>query len=231
MAAPNLDLFKYAAGFVSVEDIAKFAPNDPGYENYVREFTQILKSGALPPRADFDITETIGLTRWSNPDREKNPVRYRRFRTFTNAVGVALCVASQRDDDSLPANYSAISLFDDACALHDRKLLSLLLPTFEEFYKVLYADNSAESLFLLLGYLLGMIELKSPEPAIDEVAARIMNEEPEYEEMASKQFLWGRTFFDPLHSVWKRYSRELLISPTPAVTKLRRALLPDESAS
>jgi hypothetical protein len=228
MAAPSIDLFRYAAGFVSAEDIAAFAPGDPGYKNYVLAFNKILTTGALPRRADFDITETIGLTRWSDADREKNPERFRRFRTFTNSVGVALCVASQRDDDSLPANYSAISLINDAQALQDRKLLGLLLPTFEEFYKVFYSDNSPESLFLLLGYLLVMIRLDAPQNAVDEVAIRIMNEEREYEEKASEHFFWGRTFFDQLHKVWKRHARDLLIAQTPAMTRLRSALLPPE---
>lgn len=225
MATGCLNLFEYAARFVTTDDVAAFAPGDPGYPNYVRAFNSILASHELPRRADFDITETIGLTRWCNADREKDPERFRRFRVFTNAVGMALCVRGEGSDDSMPANYLAISLIDDADALRDRELLGLLVPAFDEFHEVLRGQNSEESPFLLLGLLLAKAQLGSPDQEIAELADRIMSEESKYFGRASSDFLWGCTFFNQLHRRWNWFIFHVLNPSTPSAALLREALL------
>src|SRR3974390_1998580 len=105
-------LFHYAKGHITPRDIAEFAPMDPGYSNYVRTFTEILESGKLPHEADFDITETIGLTRWAKAGQFSEPLRFRRFRTFVTSTGLALSVA-EKDRGILPPNYTVIMLIDD----------------------------------------------------------------------------------------------------------------------
>jgi hypothetical protein len=118
------ELFEYALRHVTAKDISDFCPGDPGYGDYVRAFNAILESSTLPKEADFDITETIGLTIWSKADDWPDPVRFRRFRTLTNAVGIALLVEDANGaEQNLRPNYLAIRSIEDAHALQDDALL------------------------------------------------------------------------------------------------------------
>src|SRR4051812_1250967 len=94
-------LFEYAMLSVTAADVAAFAPSDPGYPDYVRAFTTILATRELPSRANFDITETIGLTRWDKAEKQAEPNRFRRFRTFINVVGLSLSVDGKANDEVL----------------------------------------------------------------------------------------------------------------------------------
>src|SRR5580698_6516606 len=114
-------LFRYARGHVTCDDIGEFAPSDPGYANYVRAFTKIHESGTLPHEVSFDLSETIGLTRWWPAGEYSGPprARFRRFRTFVTSVGLDLCVGRKGLDQVFPPNYTAITLIDDAVAIAD----------------------------------------------------------------------------------------------------------------
>ncbi len=219
------DLFRYAARFVTPADVSAFAPSDPGYHNYVRAFHRILASGDPPRRASFDLTEAIGLTRWVDAGREKDPVRFRRFRAFTNAVGVALCVAGDGQDDSLPANYLAIGLIDDARTLDDRDLLALLGPAFAELHERLAATGSAESAYLSLGQLLVGTWLGVPDAERAALAVRATAEAAIHAGHASDEFFWGGTLFAQLHAQWRSHASAALATSSGEVARFRGSLL------
>jgi hypothetical protein len=125
----------------------------------------------------------------------------------------------------MPANYLAISLIDDAHALRDRELLSLLVPVFDEFHEVLSGQGSEESPFLLLGLLLVKAQLGSPEQEIAGLAGRVISEESKHFGRASNDFLWGCTHFNQLHRRWNWFVFQMLIPSTPSAVLLREALL------
>jgi hypothetical protein len=140
MSPAGWKLFAHALHFVTPKDIANYCPNDPGYPGYVREFTSLLKSRRPPTSPNFEITETINLTRWGNAEEEREPERFRRFRIFTNAVAVMLYVSDGGSGDTIPANYVCVRLLEDALALQDSELMGLLYPVLGEMYHS--ADNA-----------------------------------------------------------------------------------------
>ena len=148
MKSASRELFHRASLQVTAKDISDFCPNDPGYADYVREFQRILSSGNLPIRSDFDISETIGLTRWVEAADEIDPIRFRRFRIFTTAVGLAVLVGPEGPSESNPPNYLAIRLIEDAYALHDERLLRLLSPVFAEAHHPKRLDVRGHAILL-----------------------------------------------------------------------------------
>lgn len=229
MTTPCRQLFEYAMRHVTPKDVSDFCPSDPGYADYVREFTTILSSGIPPIASHFDITETIGLTRWSDASQESAPARFRRFRTFTNAVGLMISAGPEGPDDGMPANYFAVSLLDDAHALQDPELLSLLFPAFGEFHQRVAETEwvAGEAAFLLLGQLMLALMGVAPSTDIAAMSEQVIAEAAQCANRATSEFLWGCTFFDQLHDRWKHFvtltfSRDATHDSTAA---LRDALL------
>lgn len=84
------DLFQFTRSRVTEKDIADFSPNDPGYPDYVRLWTQVHRTGIIPRQIEFDLSEVIALTGWGVPSAYFNPEGFRNFRRFTSSVGVTL---------------------------------------------------------------------------------------------------------------------------------------------
>jgi len=224
------ELFDYALGCVTPDDIADFAPSDPGYPAYVSAWRQILATGSLPAEADFDITETVGLTQWVDAKRETDPRRFRRFRVFTNAVALAMGTADDADDDAFPPNYTVISLIDDAAALEDPDLWRLLLPAFEAAFAAWRRQPSEEAAFALLGVLLVRAQQGEPEAMLESLAERLIEEEARCPHRVASIFLFGCTYYTQLNESWKRHVRELLPAASPSLSLIRDALRGGKSA-
>jgi hypothetical protein len=226
MANPCRELFDYAARFVTADDVSAYAPSDPGYPEYVRTFDAILAAGEPPAHSNFEITETIGLTRWADANLERDPPRFRRFRTFANAVGVALRVAGVLADDDIAGNYLAINLIEDAHELRDAELLRLLGPAFDAVHKTLRDQSSGEAPFLSLGRLLVAAELGSSDRELSTLAVRVAVEAFTTRIDGATEFLWDCTYFDQLRRHWEWHVARLLGSRPDGVAVLRDALLP-----
>jgi hypothetical protein len=207
MSLAGWKLFAHALHFVTPKDVANYCPNDPGYPGYVREFTSILKSRRPPTSSNFEISETINLTRWGNSEEERDPDRFRRFRIFTNAVAVMLYVGDEGPGDTIPANYICISLLEDALALQDAELMGLLYPAFDEMYNS--ADNAwwgeDEKPFLILGQLLLALMGHAPDASVQTLCDRLIQQEARCTKNDSGEFLWECTSFGQLHDAWKAH--------------------------
>jgi len=233
MKSACFELFEYASQHVSPKDISDFCPSDPGYPDYVREFTAILSSRIPPTKSNFDITETIGLTRWADANHQRDAIRFRWFRTFTNSVGIAICSGSEGPNDCMPPNYFGISLLNDALALRDAQLLRLLSPVFSDLHQRLYESAwfSEEAPFFLLGQLVLAFMGFAPGADIARLTEELIAEATHHAGYASPDFLWGCTFFDQLHNRWKHLV-ELSFprnADTDWITVLRDALLPSST--
>jgi hypothetical protein len=223
MATAIHELLAYTRRHVTPDDIRAYAPMDPGYSRYVAAFTDILQSGALPPAAQFSITETIELTHGADPEQNPPPRNFRRFRTFTNAVGLALYGPHEAGG----INYLPIGLIDDAWSLQDRDLLARLLPAFAEFHLRLHQGRSEEAPFLLLGMILLHFMIPGTHQAASALAQQLIADEQAIECHRDAAFLWGCTHFETQHPRWTRYIRDHLAPVTPTLTLLRQALLAD----
>lgn len=71
------ELFARARSRVTVADVERYAPNDPGYPEYVAAFEAILRQGEGALNREFAVTETIALTRWSDAPTIAEPTRFR----------------------------------------------------------------------------------------------------------------------------------------------------------
>lgn len=58
-------LFQAARSGVTFADITAFAPADPGYDDYVRVWSEIHQSGIVPAKPEFDLTEVIAMASWT----------------------------------------------------------------------------------------------------------------------------------------------------------------------
>lgn len=222
------ELFAHASRYVSAKDIADFCPSDPGYSDYVRAFVGILSSGAPPESYDFDITETINLTQWSDASCESDETRFRRFRIFSNACGITLLMDAEGSEFMTP-NYLAIGLIEDAHALQDEAVLGLLRDVFAEVHDLVVSDRwfGGETPFLSLGWLIVTLLGHGPPEEIPRLANQVIAEADKHAGQASNEFLWGCTFFNQLHDRWRHFVK--LSFPANAsndsVAALRDALL------
>jgi hypothetical protein len=201
------ELFEYALRHVTPKAVADFCPHDPGYPDYVREFTAILSTGVPPSASSFEISECVNSTRWTDAASESGPVRFRRFRAFTNSVGVAICSGPEGPSDGMPPNYFGISLLDDAYALNDSEFLRRLFPVFQELHKRIAETQwgAEEALFFLLGQIVLAFMGFAPSASIPSLCEQLIAEESRHKGRASPEFLWGCTCFDQLHHQWKRF--------------------------
>jgi len=198
------NLFLHARSLVTAADIAAFCPSDPGYHTYVMVFTEIWQTGRFPDNP-ADISETLCNNWWTRRIRPEQEPNFRRFRTFTNAVGLCFCLGGAGPSDFLPPNYFAASLLEDTFALEDRVLLELLGPSFDEFHRRLqsYDEWRGEHPLFLLAKIILAWKLGEDVQAIaarcTELIAEADRLKPEY----PADFLWDCTSFNQLMPVWK----------------------------
>lgn len=169
------DLLDYALRQVTQQDIWDHCPSDPGYPGYVEAFTKILTSGVVPPDFNFDISETICLGYYSDASLVSNPTRFRRFRTLTNSVGIAISASETGPDELVPVNYLTISILDDALALHDVPLLELLPPALAEVHRrvIEAAWCLEEAPFLLLAQIMLICRGYNPDANLPHLVAQL----------------------------------------------------------
>ncbi|MEM9420543.1 MAG: hypothetical protein AAGA25_16055 [Planctomycetota bacterium] len=82
MEAVIQEFFDLVAKPITRQHLVDFCPNDPGYENYLRAWGEIIETHRVPQRSHFDLSETIGLTGWAEPEEWDDPERFREFRRF-----------------------------------------------------------------------------------------------------------------------------------------------------
>jgi hypothetical protein len=223
-------LFECAMRDVSLKDVTDFCPDDPGYPGYVQAFAHILSQRQLPPEWDFDITETIGLPLYDNASALSDPDRFRRFRIFTNAVGIAMGVTSQEGPSAeLPPNYLLIQLIGDAYDLGDAEVLGLLAQVIPEYLDRIRDDAWFDHEIPLLHLAQLMLALLGHDPGsdIEKLAQHVIASASSQEPTTSQNFLWGCTVFNQLHDRW-RYFVDLTFEPhrsNAIISSLRDALL------
>lgn len=223
-------LFQMAARHVTVQDVYECCPLDPGGAGYIQEFAEILRSQTIPEGYSFNMVETIGLTQWGEPELEADPVKFRRFRLFTNAVGAAMCSGAKGPEDNLPPNYLAIGLLDDAWELGDKEVLGLLGDVFGEMHhRVVTARWCADDApFLLLGQLL-LALLGHHTVDVAQLTEELVRSERGCARRAGRGvFFWGATVFNQKHDTWRLYMKRAFQAPgqeyAPALELLRQGL-------
>lgn len=202
------ELFHYAASRVSARDVESFAPDDPGYHDYVREFQQIVKHRSLPTTASFDVTETIGLTLWNDPEKMRSPDRFRRFRTLTNAVDLAL--VARGSDHQFVLNYCLGLLIYDAISLKDAALNDQILVAFDDLPSLPQLIDPEDSLVIALARILVRYLTGQRLEDIPAMGTQLIAAEAEVPKVSSGDFLWGCTFFNQLRSVWNKSIQSLI---------------------
>ncbi len=222
-------LYQFARNLVTPQDVYDFCPDDPGFTAYVREFTRLLSNPEPPLICSSAISETIGLTHWTDAKLEPEPERFRRFRVFTNATGLAITLLGDGPREDLTPSYLAASLLDDAYALDDAKLLELLPPVFSALYERLTQHDyfSGETPFILLGQLLLLINQQGAGIEAEHLASRIIREASEVRGKASHEFFWGCSHFDQFNDRWRFLIEQIIpaASENHELLTLRDALL------
>lgn len=222
------ELFAHTSRHVSIRDIEEFCPSDPGYANYVRAFSHVLSSRTLPDACEFDITEPVNLCLHSDAAARADEIRFRRFRAFINAVGLALLTGAEGCSCFIP-NYLAVRLIDDAHALNDRVLLALLLHVFAEAHDHVALEDwfAEETPFLSLGQLIVVCLSHGPANEVLRLADQVIEEADKHAGEASNEFLWGCTLFNQFRDLWRQLVKISLPADASndSVAALRDALL------
>jgi len=208
-------LFQFTRSRVTAKHIAEFSPGDPGYEDYVRLWTGILRTGELPTQTQFDLSEVIGLTGWVNSDTFAHPDRFRQYRRFTSAVAIALVHAGNDCESVRPANYLARDLIVDCDPSDPEHLLrvrNVFLPT-----RDVLADTNQEPEypFFTFGALI-LAQLANDQEEAVRHAAQLVEDEAAVRTNESlvlfrddSRFLLGLTNYDQLHGDWVRLASGL----------------------
>lgn len=229
MNPASRELFEYTARRVTREDLVDFCPGDPGYWDYVQEFELILRKTNPPEYTSSNIHETLGLTWGVEAGEVKDPIRYRRARTFANTVGVCLATGAEGPVGpyEIPPNYLAISLLDDAHALEDAELLPLLYRAFGELLERFDEQEAEEAPFILLAQLILALKGFGPAGEADALADRLIAEESRHCKKWVPGFLWGCTNYNSRHDRWMYFVKRSFPEEggSEAVTLVRDALL------
>lgn len=212
MDASIESLFEYARSAVTDQDIIDCAPGDPGYGDYVRLWKGIRRSGSIPQKSEFDLSEVICLTGWANPEKWKNPGQLRTFRRFTSAVEMALLHAG---DDSRSPVYLARDLIVDLDPSSKRHL-RLLLDAFNATRVLLGGTRSNEVYpFFTFGSMILAQKARDWREA-EEAATQLIKEENDVRNndalnwaVQDESFLLGLTGDDLQRDDWISFAKGL----------------------
>jgi hypothetical protein len=208
-------LLQFTRSRVSTKHIAEFSPRDPGYEEYLRLWTRILRTGEVPMQTEFDLSEVIGLTGWADPDDFAHPERFREYRRFTSTVAIALVHAGNDCESVRGANYLARDLIVD-CDPCDSEHLLRVRNVFPPTRDILAATNQEpEFPFFTFGALILAQMANDHEEAVRH-AAKLVDEEAAVRTNESlvlfcddSRFLLGLTNYNQLHADWIRIASGL----------------------
>ena len=202
-------LFEYTRERVTEKHIVDFSPGDPGYDSYVRLWTQLYRTGEIPIESEFDLREVIGLTGWDNPHNFDEPLRFRAYRRFTSAVAVVLIHFGNDSFKVRAANYLARDLIVD-CDLNEPEHLALVRSVFLPTRDVLAARaHEDEYPFFTLGALI-LAQMSHDYEEAAKLATKLIADESavrynEFDEPPEDpRFLFGLTNYDQLREDWNR---------------------------
>ena len=233
------ELFIRCRGRVSTDDVKRYAPNDPGYPGYVAAFESLLKHGEceLKPEFDFDVTETISLTRWSHARAVADPARFRWFRLLTCAVEILL-------DQAEAPHYVLASLLVDAFALElggddlaPTDLLSAVCGEVDASPR--RAVRAKEHVFCVLGRLLLARSDGLDDAAVEALCTELEERDRRYHEWwkfegahwtdqpKSDELVWSLTVYDQLHPVWIDLVEAHFPVAPPSAASMKQRLLAD----
>lgn len=112
-------LFDFTRSQVTEQHVRDHSPTDPGYEDYVRVWTEILHCGNPPTKANFNLTEAIGLTSWETYGPTQPPPSFWEYFRFTRAVALALVHSGNDCEEVRPGSYLAYDLLAQCHTLDD----------------------------------------------------------------------------------------------------------------
>lgn len=215
MHSSIIDLFQYTRSRVTDQDIIDFSPGDPGYPNYVKLWTEIRKSGLIPQRANFNLSEVIGLTCWAAPKDWNDPLRFLNYRRFTVAVGIALLHYGNDSESVHPANYLACKLILDLDPSSDR-YLALLRAVLSPTRDILCSTNLDEGYpFFTFASMILAQKAQDWNCAEDFASQLILDENSVRNNKAlswiikDDRFLLGLSNYNQLHKHWLSFATEL----------------------
>jgi hypothetical protein len=198
------DLFQCARASVSEADIREHSPGDPGYGDYIHAWTAVLRSEVIPPPGTFAFDEPIALSRVDFPRLGEG---YRRYRVLVWSVALAW-IPGDATDDFAPNEVVAI-LLDNAFALEDLALVTLLRPALEVVHDAMATRGHEELAFVSLALAILADDIAEGE----RLAERVLDEEQASRDRGNthdRAFLWGLTYFDGQRRLWERLVRDHL---------------------
>jgi len=208
-------LLEFTRSRVSDKHIRDFSPTDPGYDSYVRLWTRIVRSGDIPAKTEFDLSEVIGLTGWARPCDFDFPARFREYRRFTSAVALALIHSGNDSELVRAANYVARDLIVD-CDPMDSEHLKLVRNVFPITRDVLAATNHEEEYPYFTFGALVLAQMSNDYDDAARLAGELIADESAVRNnevlnwgIEDPRFLLGLTNYDQLHSDWKRFAADL----------------------
>ena len=227
------EVFSRARLRVTEADVARFAPSDPGYLNYVAAWEEILRSGEPALEWTFDVTETIALTRW----RDAPDARFRWFRILMSTSDILLRPA-------WCSNYNIAALLVDSFALAESDDAATPIDLLSSVYRELAPQiglfrPDPDQAFCLLGELLLAGVDRLDHAAIEALCAALEERNRRYhcwweyegatwtDQPETDEFLWSLTNFDQLHPVWLDLVGARFPVEPPAAATLKQRLLAD----
>lgn len=203
-------LFQLTRRRISKRHIVDFSPADPGYDAYVRLWSEIHRTGEIPRESEFDLSEVIGLTGWADAVDYDSGKRFRDYRRFTSAVAVALVTGGNDSECVRVANYLARDLIIDI-DINDREHFDAVRKVFPAVRDALImSNNENEYPFFTLGSLILAHQAGDFKPMpslakqlIDDEAA-VRNKEELKWSVVDSRFLFGLTVYDQLNREWVR---------------------------
>jgi hypothetical protein len=109
-----LALFIHAKRDLKAEDVRENVPGDPSSGASFKLWNSILRTGKIPDKVTFDLSEVIGLVGWSDVENARRPESFKAFRRFTSSVGLVFLERGLTDGGCLPApHFFTLNLLRD----------------------------------------------------------------------------------------------------------------------
>lgn len=208
-------LFDILRQRVTEQDIRDFSPGDPGYPAYVRLWLQILATGEVPRKSEFDLTEVIGMTGWASPNYFPCPRRFCTYRLLTSSVACHLYLTGNCSEDVRPANYTAIRLINDVKILEDAELSSLVGSVLCEVAESLKSQEwlEEEHPFFHAAEMIWAQRIGDYQRSANAANALIRSDQIVRQHhdffAGDSRFLYGLTVYDQLYAEWHQALSEL----------------------
>jgi hypothetical protein len=210
-------LFQHTRAKITEQDIRDFSPNDPGYLDYVRLWTEIWKSGVIPRENEFDLSEVINLTGWFETKQlvGNDLKRFFSYRRFTGAVALGLIHHGNDSEDVRPANYLARDLIIDH-DVTDPEHLNLLQKVFSVTREMLVSTGHEDEYpFFTFGMMILGQRAGDWDGAAQAAAMLIEDERIVWKQISEgygiidNRFLLRLTYYDARHADWIAFAKQL----------------------